>query len=65
MKTVSKKLTVLLVTPFYILIIMEMFNMSMICAFVWISILLLIIWLYLVIKPFTINCKNSKEKFIN
>ena len=57
MKTVSKKLTLLLVTPFYILIIMEMFNIYVICAFVWISILFLVIWLYLVTKPFTINCQ--------
>ena len=63
MKTVSKKLTLLLVTPFYILIIMEMFNIHVICAFVWISILLLIIWLYLVIKPFTINTVSSKENY--
>lgn len=63
MKTVSKKLTVLLVAPFYILIIMEMFNIHIICTFVWMSILLLIIWLYLVIKPFTINNVNSKENY--
>jgi hypothetical protein len=63
MKTVSKKLTVLLVAPFYILIIMEMFNIHIICTFVWMSILLLIIWLYLVIKPFTINTVSSKENY--